>query len=116
MRAVSSLASCVVQLIHEVADAGTWSSGRALLYAGGARPPSHEPHISWATGARMRPCSVAHEAIWARERRPSLLRRWVTWLVTVPSVITSWAPISRLVSPRAISTATSRSLNDGPAA
>src|SRR6266511_91487 len=57
----------------------------------------------------VRPCSIAHAAIWVRVEKLSLFRMWATWVLAVLSAITSSVAICRLVSPRASKAATSRS-------
>src|SRR5581483_483578 len=60
-------------------------------------------------GDASAPDRSTHAAIWARERAPSLPRMFSTCRSTVRSLMTSSAPIWRLVSPSATSAATSHS-------
>src|SRR5690242_8269923 len=46
---------------------------------------------------------------WARSLAPSFVSRWLTWVLTVPTVRYNSAAISLLDRPRAISPSTSRS-------
>src|SRR6266702_4220022 len=62
--------------------------------------------------AEDRPSETAQAAIWAREPNPSLARMCWTWFSAVRSETNRVRAISRLVTPRATSTATSRSRLD----
>src|SRR6266487_4018921 len=62
--------------------------------------------------AEDRPSETAQAAIWAREPNPSLARMCWTWFSAVRSASNRNRAISRLVRPRATSTATSRSRLD----
>ena len=117
--AVPRLAAAVTRVLEEpgyraAARRVAAQVAHAALRRGGARGPHRDraaparrlsAHAPGVTSAD----SYASTTAWTRSRTPSLASTRLTCVLTVASLSTSSAAISRLESPRAISTSTSRS-------